>query len=174
VVEPLPSVVVPCYPRRKSTVFQREQPAGVNRQALHCYRLEAVALILVVATVSTTPVTTATGLIARTPAGGARPLGQVHYDPNHANLSLGETRKRTQTCRRSHTRGKNYQATLYFPADVLGPILQMLIANRFRYVTIDIGASRRRAFGSDHLLFLRKARRGRSDLRSGRSTPSKS
>jgi hypothetical protein len=38
-----------------------------------------------------------------------------------------------------YTRGKDYQANLYFPADVLGPILQMLIANRYRYVKIEVG-----------------------------------
>jgi hypothetical protein len=38
-----------------------------------------------------------------------------------------------------YTRGKNYQATLFFPADVLGPMLQMLIASRYRYVKIEVG-----------------------------------
>jgi hypothetical protein len=41
-----------------------------------------------------------------------------------------------------YTRGKEYQATLFFPADVLGPILQMLIANRYRYVKIEVGELR--------------------------------
>jgi hypothetical protein len=31
-----------------------------------------------------------------------------------------------------YTRGKQYQANLCFPADVLGPLLQMLIAGRYR------------------------------------------
>ena len=30
----------------------------------------------------------------------------------------------------------------YFPADVLGPILQMLIADRYRYLKIEVGELR--------------------------------
>jgi hypothetical protein len=41
-----------------------------------------------------------------------------------------------------YTRGKSYQANLYFPADVLGPILQMLIADRYRYLKIEVGELR--------------------------------
>jgi hypothetical protein len=41
-----------------------------------------------------------------------------------------------------YTRGKDYQANLYFPADVLGPILQMLIADRYRYLKIEVGELR--------------------------------
>lgn len=37
------------------------------------------------------------------------------------------------------SRGKHYHANLFFPADALGPILQMLIAGRYRYVTIEAG-----------------------------------
>jgi hypothetical protein len=31
-------------------------------------------------------------------------------------------------------------AILFFPADVLGPILQMLIVDRYNYVKIEVGA----------------------------------
>jgi hypothetical protein len=34
-------------------------------------------------------------------------------------------------------RGKDYSANLHIPGDVLGPILQMMIAGKYRYVVIE-------------------------------------
>jgi hypothetical protein len=40
-------------------------------------------------------------------------------------------------------RGNNYSATLHMPADVLGPILQMMIAGKYRYVLMEAEKSYR-------------------------------
>jgi hypothetical protein len=40
-------------------------------------------------------------------------------------------------------RGKSYSAHLHMPADALGPMLQMMIAGRYRYVLIEAHKSYR-------------------------------
>jgi hypothetical protein len=76
-----------------------------------------------------------------------RPLG---ISPSQAKLTVFPDNRLVESERQSQQpkavgwishRGKQYSANFHLPADALGYVLQMLLADRYRYVIMDAGKS---------------------------------